>query len=136
MTNSAAQLPYQASTRSLASASIAASAAAAAILILFVLPAEWGIDPTGAGKAMGLTRMAQTDESEAVSLVPDASAAEVPVLTIAPQIKENIAAATPWRSDEKTISLAPHSGMEVKAHMAKGDRDLVQRDERHPPTSY
>lgn len=122
MTNSAAQLPYQASTRSLARASIAASAAAAAILILFVLPAEWGIDPTGAGKAMGLTRMAQTDESEAVSLVPDASAAEVPVLTIAPQIKENIGTSTPWRADEKTVSLAPHSGMEVKAHMAKGDR--------------
>lgn len=122
MTNSAAQLPYQASTRSLARASIAASAAAVAILILFVLPAEWGIDPTGAGKAMGLTRMAQTDESEAVSLVPDASAAEVPVLTIAPQIKENIGTSTPWRADEKTVSLAPHSGMEVKAHMAKGDR--------------
>lgn len=120
MKSSASQLPYQASTGSLARASIAATAAAAAILVLFVLPAEWGIDPTGAGKAMGLTRMAQTDESEAEA-TPGAAAA-VPVLTIAPQIKENIAAATPWRTDEKTVSLAPHSGIEVKAHMAKGDR--------------
>ncbi len=32
-----------------------AIAAAALILVLFVLPAEYGIDPTGAGRAMGLT---------------------------------------------------------------------------------
>ena len=118
MTTSAAQLPYQASTRSLTRASIAACGGAAAILVLFVLPAEWGIDPTGAGKAMGLTRMARPEEGEA-EMAPNAAA---PVLTIAPQIKENIAASTPWRNDEKTVSLPPHSGIEVKAHMAKGDR--------------
>jgi hypothetical protein len=32
--------------------------AAAAIAVVFVLPAEYGIDPTGAGKALGLTRIA------------------------------------------------------------------------------
>jgi hypothetical protein len=116
------QLPYQASPRALARASIAASAAAAAVLLLFVLPAEWGIDPTGAGKAMGLTRMAQTDEIEDEAEAPDASAAAAATLTIAPQIKENIATSTAWRSDEKTVTLAPHSGIEIKAHMAKGDR--------------
>ncbi|MEO6715825.1 MAG: hypothetical protein ABIM50_01045 [Novosphingobium sp.] len=121
MTTSASQLPYQASAGSLARASIGASAAAAAILLLFVLPAEWGIDPTGAGKTMGLTRMAQTDES-AAEPTPDSGAAADPVLTIPPQTKENIAAATPWRTDAKTVSLAPHSGIEIKAHMAKGDR--------------
>lgn len=124
MTTSAAQLPYQASTRSLARASIAASAAAAAILVLFVLPAEWGIDPTGAGKAMGLTRMAQTGEGEGEDAAPGAEtpAAAATGLTIVPQVKENIAAATPWRTDTKTITLPPHSGTEFKAHMTKGDR--------------
>lgn len=122
MTTASTQLPYQASPRALARATLAASGAAAAILLLFVLPAEWGIDPTGAGKAMGLTRMAQADESEEEVQAPDASASAAPALTIAPQIKENIAASTPWRSDEKTVSLAPHSGVEIKAHMAKGDR--------------
>lgn len=122
MTTASAQLPYQASSRTLGRATLAASAAAAAILLLFVLPAEWGIDPTGAGKAMGLTRMAETDESEEDAQAPDAAAAGAPVQTIAPQIKENIAAATPWRSDEKTITFAPHSGTEIKAHMVKGDR--------------
>ncbi|MEP7350212.1 MAG: hypothetical protein ABI668_09715 [Sphingorhabdus sp.] len=122
MTTTAASLPYQAPPRVLARASLVASTAAAAILILFVLPAEWGIDPTGVGKALGLTRMAQTDESEEATRAPDASAIGASVLTIAPQIKENIAATTPWRSDEKSVSLAPHSGIEIKAHMAKGDR--------------
>jgi hypothetical protein len=117
-----APLPYQASPRALARASIAASATAAAILLLFVLPAEWGIDPTGAGKAMGLTRMAQTDEMEDEAQVPDASPAAAAALTIAPQTKENIVTATAWRSDEKTVTLPPHSGIEIKAHMAKGDR--------------
>jgi hypothetical protein len=113
MTTTVAQLPYQASTRALARASIAALAAAAA---------EWGIDPTGAGKALGLTRMAQIDGSEEEAQAPDASASAAPTLTIAPQTKENIATSTPWRADEKTVSLAPHSGIEIKAHMAKGDR--------------
>ena len=30
---------------------------AAMALILFVLPAEFGIDPTGAGRAMGISKM-------------------------------------------------------------------------------
>lgn len=126
MTTSAAQLPYQASTRSLARASIAASAAAAAILVLFVLPAEWGIDLTGAGKAMGLTRMAQTGEGEDAAQGDAAEGAEAPAaaaaLTTLPQVKESIATTTPWRTDTKTITLPPHSGTEIKAHMVKGDR--------------
>jgi hypothetical protein len=122
MTTYAEQLPYQASTSSLVRASIAALAAAAAILVLFVLPAEWGIDPTGAGKAMGLTSMAQAEEGEGDVQAPDTSAAAVPTLTIAPQVQENIATTTPWRSDERTVTLPPHSGIEIKAHMATGDR--------------
>lgn len=35
-----------------------AAVAVAAIAVLFVLPAEFGIDPTGAGKKMGLTEIA------------------------------------------------------------------------------
>ena len=53
MTTSATQLPYQASTRALARASLTASAAAAAILLLFVLPAEWGIDPPARARPWG-----------------------------------------------------------------------------------
>lgn len=117
----AVQLPYQASPRALARAFFAALAAAALILVLFVLPAEWGIDPTGAGKAMGLTRMAQGGEGrDAGPTAP--SAAPAAGLVIAPQSRDNIQASTAWRTDEKRLTLAPHTGIEIKAHMARGDR--------------
>lgn len=118
----AANLPYQASPAALTRASLGAAAAAAAILVLFVLPAEWGIDPTGVGKALGLTRMAggaeadETDSPEVAAPAAASAAAEVPA-----QTRDNIAAKAAWRSDEKTLTLPPHSGIEVKAHMAKGD---------------
>jgi len=40
-------VPYQASRATLVRASITALAAGAAMLVLVVLPAEYGIDPTG-----------------------------------------------------------------------------------------
>jgi len=118
----ASPLPYQASPRALTRATIGAAAGAAIILTLFVLPAEWGIDPTGVGKALGLTRMAPGAETE------DDSGADAPApataataLAVPPQVKDNIQALTPRRADEKTLTLPPHSGIEVKAHMVKGD---------------
>jgi hypothetical protein len=90
-------------------------------LTLFVLPAEWGIDPTGVGKVLGLTRMAGAEDSADTAVaIPETTAAAT--MTIPPQTKESIAVATPMRSDEKTLTLAPHTGMEIKAHMLKGDR--------------
>lgn len=114
-------LPYRASPRALAKASAAALTGAAAVLVLFVLPAEWGIDPTGVGHALGLTRMAggaEADEADSPEVVtPSASdAVQIPV-----QTKDNIGAKTAWRSDEKTLTIAPHTGVEVKARMVKGD---------------
>ena len=125
MNATTAELPYQASPSTLARASLAAMTGAAAILTLFVLPAEWGIDPTGVGKALGLTRMAggaDATEDTAVDTTP----AAVKELTIPPQVQANIEAKTPLRSDEKTLTLAPHSGIEVKAHMLKGDHLLFR----------
>jgi hypothetical protein len=116
------QLPFQVASRDLARASIAATAGAAAILCLFVLPAEWGIDPTGVGKALGLTRMADADADaddgpdDAATSMPPAPAAAVPI-----QSRDTILASAALRSDRKTLVLAPHSGHEVKAHMRQGD---------------
>lgn len=49
---------------------VIAAASAAAILVLVVLPAEYGIDPTGVGQAVGLAEMGEiktqlADEAEA-----------------------------------------------------------------------
>ena len=44
-------------------ATIAALAVAIVVLITVILPAEYNIDPTGIGKATGLSAFSQTDES-------------------------------------------------------------------------
>lgn len=119
MTTSTAQLPYQAPAGSLLRASLAAGAVAAAALVFFVLPAEWGIDPTGAGKAMGLTRMAEDGDAQAAGEPATAAPA---AFTVPEQTKASIETTTAWRSDDKTVTLAPHTGIEVKAHMLIGDR--------------
>lgn len=112
--------PYQASPRTLGRASLAALAAGAAILVLFVLPAEYAIDPTGSGKALGLTRMATGDDAAEDAPVSPA-AASAPAIAVPAQTQANIARATPFRSDEKTVTLEPGKGIEVKARMKAGD---------------
>ncbi|MCJ2180987.1 hypothetical protein [Novosphingobium album (ex Hu et al. 2023)] len=117
---------YAASPASLTKATIWAGVAATAILTLFVLPAEWGIDPTGVGKSLGLTNMAANPEeddrdSPEVAATPASSDIVVP-----DQTKLNIEARAAMRSDEKTLTLAPHTGVEIKAHMNKGDHLIFE----------
>jgi len=101
----------------LARASAGAAAVAAVVLVLFVLPAEAGIDPTGVGGALGLTGNASGEE---------AAASQAPAAAAAPGIpaRDTIAKSGEWREDEMTIELPPHSGKEAKAHMAEGDSFL------------
>jgi hypothetical protein len=101
----------------LAKATGGAALAAIAIVTLLVLPAEYGIDPTGVGTAIGLNGMV-AGEAEEATPAPEAAAAPS---DIAIPTKASIAKSAAWRQDAMTITLAPHSGQEVKAHMAKGD---------------
>jgi hypothetical protein len=119
---------YEVSGRTLAAACTAAAGGAAVIFALFVLPAERGIDPTGVGTLLGLTGMVA---AEVESQTETAIKASVAGAETAP-VKDTIAKATPMRSDEMKVVLAPHSGVEVKAHMAKGDH-LIFRWEASGP---
>ncbi|MGP1256879.1 MAG: hypothetical protein ACTS10_20850 [Kiloniellales bacterium] len=49
----------KATPRGLLRATLGSMATASAILMLFWLPAEYGVDPTGLGRAMGLTQMGE-----------------------------------------------------------------------------
>ena len=95
-----------------------AAVAAGLILTVAILPAEYGIDPTGIGKALGLTtlhRPATTaDSAPAAQGSQVAAPGEARALTIA--AKQTV----PYRSDEQEITLAPGKGLEVKTHLAKG----------------
>jgi len=111
--------PYSVSTPVLVKVSLLALVVAAAILLLFVLPAERGIDLTGFGKVLGLTQMAKGEDAA------DTTAAAAPVdpsaYVVPPQTKQSIVKTAPFRSDEKEITLPPHEGLEIKAHMKTGD---------------
>ncbi|MDP1923655.1 MAG: hypothetical protein Q8K57_02600 [Thiobacillus sp.] len=102
--------------------------AAAAILITTVLPAEHGIDPTGIGKALGLTTLSSSSGEAAAALVPVASAAMLPSNTaaLAPIVQTPAATVAksevPFRSDEMMLTLQPDEGAEIKASMRKGEQ--------------
>lgn len=103
------------SGRSLALATLLAVVVAAILLITVILPAEYGVDPTGAGRAIGLYRPpASGGDDEAVAAVAggamDMPAAGV-ALTRSP---------VPYRTDEMSLTLKPGEGGEIKAVMAKG----------------
>lgn len=84
-----------------------AVAVAAAIAVLFVAPAEFGWDPTGAGKAMGLTGLSQAGEMTEL----ERGALRKGVLT---------PAAAPVRTDRWRIELQPFESVEFKYTLAEG----------------
>jgi hypothetical protein len=55
-------------------ATMAAVLLAALITVVAVLPAEYGIDPTGLGKRLGLTQMGQLKQQLALEALEDAQA--------------------------------------------------------------
>jgi hypothetical protein len=79
-----------------------------------VLPAEYGIDPTGIGRATGLYRAPVADAEP----LPASSGADGAAATLGSLFKSP----TPHRSDEMSVTLAPGEGAEIKAEMAAGER--------------
>jgi len=125
------------SMRSLAIATAVALLAAGAILIAFVLPAEYGIDPLGTGRALGLTDLASATGEPAKpaareNAAPPSKTADArktainPVLVAsptgdAPTVKDTfIAERDPFQFDSREITLEPGEGMEIKYNMKKG----------------
>jgi hypothetical protein len=94
---------------------------AALVLILFVLPAEYGVDLTGIGARIGLTSMneAADDFDEVVQpAATDASGAVTPISVFDAVWKSE----RPFRTDEMSLTLAPNEGGEIKASMQTGER--------------
>ena len=126
--------PHLPSVRMLASATAIAALAAAAILVAFVLPAEYGIDPLHTGRALGLTDLAnatgQPSKPAAVSTAAPASEQPartfinpvlVPSATGAPTVRDTfIAERRRFQFDAREITLTAGEGMEIKYNMKKG----------------
>ena len=122
------------SMRKIITATVVALLAAGVILVVFVLPAEYGIDPLGTGRAMGLTDLAKAadkpaPEPAAAAKTPGAESASAAINPVfvpsptgdAPSIRDAfIAQPSHFQMDSREITLAPGEGMEIKYNMKKG----------------
>lgn len=75
----ALQTPAPPSLATLAKTTAIALVVAAVILVTIVLPAEYGVDPIGIGRWLGLTAIASPTMSVADTIVPASGAALTPV---------------------------------------------------------
>ena len=99
-------IPVQ-SVATLIKASIVAVIIATVALVLVILPAEYNIDPTGVGKALQLTSIAQAAETTGVE--------ELAVVEEVTQAEQSV----PERSDTVAIEIPANKGLEYKLLMEK-----------------
>jgi hypothetical protein len=113
--------PGRTSATGVLAATVSAAAAALVILVVAVLPAEYGIDPLGTGALLGLT---------ALSGAPDAGA------TVAPDsLSISSAALAPYAEDLYAVELRPFEGVEYKYRLEQGG-NLVYTWEATDPVRY
>lgn len=139
-----AELP---SSSKLLRSTLLAAISAIVILVAIVLPAEYGVDPTGVGRVLRMTEMGEIKQQLAAEAAADASAtpAGSPASTVAavpanasaavsgppkapdviPKNAVTPAAQSTWR-DELTFTLTPGEGKEIKLRMAEGEKAEFQ----------
>lgn len=111
--------------------SAAALGVAAVALVVFVLPAEYGIDPTGAGKALGLTKLSEGPENvylkrgqARTNVLFPIDGAETPgrfaVRDLFAEKGVNFPADAQLQSDRFEVELLPYEGIELKYVLDKG----------------
>lgn len=108
-------------------ATLWALAGAAALLVVVVLPAEYGIDWTGAGRALGLTTMGEQKVAAARAAAAPAPAVARSGGAAAP-IQHATAASRALRSDSIDVTLHPKGEVEYKAILAEGDAIVYEWD--------
>lgn len=130
----ASELP---SSRQLVRSTVIALATALGLLVTVVMPSEYAIDPTGVGRALGLTQMGELKISLAQEALADAAppqptaAISTSVVAPAPQPVAQVqpvatpaaqptTAAPAAKTDYMTLTLKPGEGREIKLEMRKG----------------
>ncbi|MDP3294219.1 MAG: hypothetical protein Q8M37_05705 [Nevskia sp.] len=109
----------QATTPQLLKATGLALAVAAVILVTAVLPAEYGIDPTGIGRTLGLTALSAEPAPAAVTTTTPAVES---VSVLSSPADAVIKRAVPFHSEEMSLTLAANRGAEIKTAMKAGER--------------
>lgn len=131
---SASELP---SSRQLIRSTAIAFAVAMGLLVTVVMPSEYAVDPTGLGRAMGLTQMGEIKISLAQEALADEAATKAavsapvtpaPAPEAAPAPAPQVAAVQPAqpavqpaaKTAEVSLTLKPGEGREIKLEMRKG----------------
>lgn len=115
------------STEQLLKSTLTAFVAAIVILVVFVLPAEYGIDPTRVGRVLGLTEMGEIKQQLQREKDDDehGDAARSPVTALLDALEDFVTAKAyaqspePWK-DVKTFTLESGEGYEIKMTMQEG----------------
>lgn len=105
-----------------------AASAAAALLVGVVMPAEYGIDWTGAGRMLGLTTMGEqkvaavkAGAAPLAAVAANGSGAPAPARYATP-------AGRALRNDSVDVTLPPKGEVEYKALLAEGDAIVYEWD--------
>lgn len=124
------------SNRQLLKAVALAIGAAVVVLFTAVLPAEYGIDPTGIGGRVGLTRMSAGPKAMPSRTV-DANGFD-PSLSLGSASPLNAVwkSASAFRTDEMSLTLQPGEGAEIKADMKAGERFVFTWTADGGPVSF
>lgn len=131
-----AELP---STGKLLRSTAVALLVATVLLVTTVLPAEYGIDPTGIGRALGLTQMGEIK----ASLAAEAAAADAqsappmePAAPVAQSGAPAAATAPAGQQDTMTVTLKPGQSAEIKLAMRKDARVQYEWSTVGGPVNY
>jgi len=92
----------------------AALLAAGLILVMFILPAEFAVDPLGTGARFGLLPLGVTGQQVAALTAAAAAGGAGQGAIIAPQER-------PFQAETVDFKVAPHKGMEYKYRLDKGE---------------
>lgn len=131
-------IPTDPAPRSLIKATVLALLVALVLLVTVVMPAEYGIDPTGIGARLGLNALAEIDAEPEASPAADSAdetsarnAAEAAKAasafgasdkqSFATQAVSARASSELPKQESLTVTLPPGKGVEVKALLSQGD---------------
>jgi len=90
--------------RQIVTATVLAIVVALVVLVTAILPAEYGIDPLGTGRALGLTALAEAGAHDPLRNAPDAPSSPSAIYT----------------NDVYTVELRPFEGVEYKYRLEQG----------------
>ena len=114
------------STRKLVRSTVIALLTAIGLLVTVVMPSEYAIDPTGVGRALGLTQMGELKLILAQEALADAAPPQPAAPAPAPQVAQVQPVAQPvavpapaLKTNQMTVTLKPGEGTEIKLEMLK-----------------